>query len=111
VESIWHLTVDGRPAVPGPEGFVHCSFTGQLDGTLALHFAGRQTVTLLRLDRARLGARLRLEHSRGGALFPHVYGGIGEDDVLEDHVLRRGPDGTFDLSVLGREGRPMEDSP
>jgi uncharacterized protein (DUF952 family) len=111
VERIWHLTVDGRPAGPGPEGFVHCSFTGQVDGTLALHFGQQPTVTLLRLDRERLGPRLRLEASRGGALFPHVYGDVEDADVLEGHVLRRGPDGTFDLSVLGRDGHPMEGSP
>ncbi|MHC5211212.1 MAG: DUF952 domain-containing protein [Planctomycetota bacterium] len=111
MESIWHLTVDGKPAAPGPEGFVHCSFTGQLDGTLALHFREARSVRLLRLDPSRLDGRLRLESSRGGARFPHVYGEIEAEDVLENHVIERGEDGCFDLSLLGRDGKPTENAP
>jgi uncharacterized protein (DUF952 family) len=111
MDAIWHLTVDGRPADPGPEGFVHCSFTAQLDDTLALHFTAARTVRLLRLESARLDGRLRLEPSRGGALFPHVYGAIEAADVLESRELLRGTDGCFDLSVLGHNGHPTENSP
>jgi uncharacterized protein (DUF952 family) len=91
--AIWHVTPDGTPAEPGPEGFVHASFPTQLADTLALHFPDASGVTLLRLDPGRLGARLRLEPSRDGALFPHVYGRITSADVLEHRTLRRGADG------------------
>ncbi len=101
---IWHITRDGTPArpgtAPGSERFVHCSFSEQLAGTLALHFAGVEQVVLLRLDPARLGTRLVLEPSRDGALFPHVYGEIEAADILESVTLRRGADGRFDLSGL-----------
>jgi uncharacterized protein (DUF952 family) len=79
---------------------VHCSFTAQLAGTIDVHFAGASELVLLRLDRQRLGARLVIEPSRGGALFPHLYGEIGEDDIEARVTLWRGKDGRFALSSL-----------
>jgi len=98
--SIWHVTCDGTPAAPGPDGFVHASFTRQLDGTLALHFAGAREVVLLLLDPARLGPALRLEPSRGGEAFPHVHRALRPQDVLAHAFLRRGADGRFPLGLL-----------
>lgn len=103
--TLWHLTRDGRPAEPGPEGFVHASFTGQLAGTLGHHFADATSVTLLRLDEDALGRRLLVEPSRGGEPFPHVYGELREDDVRERLHLRRGADGAFDVSAAERADR------
>ena len=42
--------------------------------TAARHFAGERDLVLVRVDAARLGAALKWEPSRGGALFPHLYG-------------------------------------
>lgn len=100
MEAIWHVTTAGRPASPGGEGFVHCSFGRQVPGTLHLHFPQAAEVTLLRLDPAALGERLKLEASRGGELFPHVYGSIENGDVVGRIVLRRRDDGRFDLTEL-----------
>lgn len=101
-ESLWHVTRDGEPAAPGAEGFVHGSFTRQLDGTLALHFAGVARVELLLLDPARLGDALRLEASRGGEAFPHVYRALGPADVLARVRLVAGADGRFATALLPR---------
>ena len=79
---------------------MHASFTRQLDGTLALHFAGARQVELLLLDPARLGAALRLEASRGGEEFPHVYRELRPEDVLARVVLRAGADGRFATALL-----------
>ena len=99
---IWHITLDGTPARPGAEGFVDISFTEQLAGTLALHFPRAPSVVLLRLDEAALGKRLVVEPSRGGAMFPHVYGEIGPGDVVESVTVRRSVTGDFALGDLGR---------
>ncbi|HTE06995.1 MAG TPA: DUF952 domain-containing protein [Planctomycetota bacterium] len=98
--TLWHLTRDGAPARRGAEGFVHCSYTAQLAGTIDVHFAGAQELVLLRLDARRLGEKLVVEPSRHGALFPHVYRELEDADVEERVTLRRGPDGRFDLSRL-----------
>lgn len=99
-ETVWHITTDGRPATPGAEGFVHASFTGQLKETLAVHYPDAPRVELLRLDRERLGDRLVIEPSRGGALFPHIYGEVEDQDVAGRAVLVRTESGEFPLDTL-----------
>lgn len=61
-------------AVDHADGFIHLSGADQVAGTLALHFAGRDDLVLAGFDAAALGDALRWEASRGGALFPHLYG-------------------------------------
>lgn len=56
------------------DGYVHLSTGAQVAETARRHFAGRDELVLVALDPAVLGAALRWEPSRGGALFPHVYG-------------------------------------
>ena len=56
------------------DGFIHLSTQGQLEGTLARHFAGETGLVVLEIASDRLNGRLRWEPSRDGALFPHFYG-------------------------------------
>lgn len=55
------------------DGFIHLSAADQLAGTAAKYFKGQVGLVLVAIDAARLGAALRWEPSRGGALFPHLY--------------------------------------
>jgi beta-hydroxylase len=64
---------EGSP-VDLADGFIHLSSAEQVDGTLTRHFAGRADLMLVEIDLVRLGTAVRWEPSRGGALFPHVYG-------------------------------------
>ena len=66
---------EGAP-VDLADGFIHFSTAEQARETAAKHFAGRDGLFLLALDATRLGDKLKWEPSRGGALFPHVYGAI-----------------------------------
>jgi uncharacterized protein (DUF952 family) len=80
------------------DGYVHLSGPDQVVGTAAKHFAGRTGLVLLTVDPARLGPALRWESSRGGALFPHLYGTLPIDAVTRVDVL---PDGVpVDTAVL-----------
>jgi uncharacterized protein (DUF952 family) len=63
----------GAP-VDHTDGFIHFSTAEQVAETAARHFAGQEDLVLLAVDAAALGAALRYEPSRGGALFPHLYG-------------------------------------
>ena len=56
------------------DGFIHFSTAAQVAETAARHFAGAADLVLVAVDAAALGAALRYESSRGGALFPHLYG-------------------------------------
>ena len=80
-------------AVDLRDGFIHFSTAGQVAETAARHFAGERDLVLLRVDAARLGDRLKWEPSRGGALFPHLYGELDPDAVTRVDPLPLGPDG------------------
>ncbi|WP_213454437.1 DUF952 domain-containing protein [Rhizomonospora bruguierae] len=64
------------------DGFVHLSCVEQVTETAERHFAGQSGLLLLAVAEERLGAALRWEPSRGGALFPHVYGPLPLDAVV-----------------------------
>lgn len=57
------------------DGFVHLSAADQVAETARKHFAGQTELVLVEIDAGRLSG-LRWEPSRGGALFPHVYGEV-----------------------------------
>ena len=56
------------------DGFIHFSTATQLCETAAKHFADAIDLMLVAVDGEALGAALKWEPSRGGALFPHLYG-------------------------------------
>jgi uncharacterized protein (DUF952 family) len=64
------------------DGFIHFSTAAQLPATAAKYFAGRSDLIVVEVDAGRLGDALRFEPSRGGDLFPHLYGALPLDAVL-----------------------------
>jgi uncharacterized protein (DUF952 family) len=56
------------------DGYIHFSSAGQVLGALQRHFSGRRDLVLIAIDESALGTGLKYEASRGGALFPHLYG-------------------------------------
>lgn len=56
------------------DGFIHLSSAEQVSETVRLHFAGQDNLVLIGVDPNLLGDSLRWEESRGGDLFPHLYG-------------------------------------
>jgi uncharacterized protein (DUF952 family) len=75
------------------DGFIHFSTAAQLRETARRHRAGQAGLVLVAVETARLGERLRWEASRGGALFPHLYGVLSPDEASEVVRLPLGPDG------------------
>jgi uncharacterized protein (DUF952 family) len=69
-------------AVDVADGYVHLSTAAQLQGTLLKHFAGQTGLVVAAVDLARLGEAVRWEVSRGGELFPHLYGRLTMDAVV-----------------------------
>jgi uncharacterized protein (DUF952 family) len=76
------------------DGFIHFSTAAQVAETAAKHFAGQDDLLLISVDSNRLGARLRWEPSRGGALFPHLYGDLPVASVQKVVPLPLGPQGS-----------------
>ena len=56
------------------DGYIHLSTAEQVAETAARHLAGQGDLMLVAVDAALLGDKLKWEPSRGGALFPHLYG-------------------------------------
>jgi len=95
--SLWHeaeLTgrFEGAP-VDLADGFIHFSTAAQLRETAAKHFRGQDDLLLIAIDGAKLGDTLRYEPSRGGDLFPHLYGPLPLDAVISVSALPLGDDG------------------
>ena len=75
------------------DGFIHLSTPEQVAETAARHFATESDLVLVAVDADRLGADLRWEPSRGGALFPHLYRDLTLADVVWDKSLPLGATG------------------
>ena len=79
------------------DGFIHMSTATQLDETLRKHFAGIDELYIAAIDLTALSPLVRWEPSRGGALFPHLYGKLPLGAVAAHGPLVRHEDGSARL--------------
>jgi uncharacterized protein (DUF952 family) len=75
------------------DGFIHFSTEDQLRETAARHFRGQADLVVVAFEADELGPRLVWEPSRGGALFPHLYGSLETSLALGVSEAPLGPDG------------------
>lgn len=94
---LWHAAESAGVFTGAPvdilDGYIHFSTAAQAVETAAKHFAGQDNLLLIQIDSAKLGDRLKWEPSRGGALFPHLYGDLDLSAVTKIDPLPVGPDG------------------
>jgi len=83
------------------DGFIHFSGGSQVEASAARHRAGQDGLVLLTVEEAALGEALKWEPSRGGALFPHLYGVLPLSAVRRVDDLPLGPDGRHRFPPLG----------
>jgi uncharacterized protein (DUF952 family) len=65
------------------DGFIHFSAIHQVRETARRHFRGQPDLILATIEADALGAALKWEASRGGDLFPHLYGPLEMRAVTE----------------------------
>lgn len=82
-------------AVDLADGYIHLSAADQLAETVRKHYAGRENLLLLTVDLTALGETLIWEPSRGGALFPHVYGPLPVSAVSSKQSFSVAADGAM----------------
>ena len=82
------------------DNFIHFSTAAQLAETAARHFAGQTDLLLISVDGRKLGDALKWEPSRGGALFPHLYGDLDLAAVIGTEALPLGPNGRHIFPIL-----------
>jgi len=84
-------TYGGSP-VDEADGYIHFSGPDQCQETARRHFAGQPDLVVLEVEADDLGEALKWEPSRGGELFPHLYGALDCRLVREVIEAPLGPD-------------------
>lgn len=64
------------------EGFIHCSFAGQLNAVLGRYYCDVESVVILEIDSEKLTSNLVNEPSTGGEIYPHIYGPINRESIV-----------------------------
>ena len=83
------------------DGYIHLSTVEQLRETVDKHFVGQTDLHIAEVDLDALADQVRWEESRGGQLFPHIYGTLTLDTVVAYGPLEREDDGSIRLPVAG----------
>jgi uncharacterized protein (DUF952 family) len=90
-----------RPEMFPVDGFVHCSTSDQVVKVADLRFRGQPGLVLLCIDTDKVRAEIRYENLEGGReLFPHIYGEINTDAVVQVVEFEPGADGYFALPAI-----------
>lgn len=89
------------------EGFIHCSTAAQVVGVANRFYAGQRGLVLLCIDHQRVSADVAFEtpinpetrrpEAGSSELFPHIYGPLNLEAVVEVVPFEAGADGTFTL--------------
>lgn len=82
------------------EGFIHCSYEEQLDAVIERYYSDADELVILKIDTGKLTSKLVSEPSTGGKVYPHVYGTLNLDAVVETAGRN--------ATVRKREGRAAE---
>jgi uncharacterized protein (DUF952 family) len=83
----------------GQVGFIHFSKAAQVLRVANDYYAGQQGLLILLVDPSKLKAELRWDPSSDQAdeLFPHIYGPVNLEAVVDVFDFEPGPDGKFSL--------------
>jgi len=87
------------------DGYIHFSTAEQAQETAQRHFRGQCDLVVLEIDGGSLGPTLVWEPSRGGALFPHLYGPLVTAHVRTVHPAPLDADDIPILAFLGTASR------
>jgi uncharacterized protein (DUF952 family) len=107
--TIYHITTGDEWAVAkqfgaytgdslSTVGFVHCSTAAQVAGMANAIFRGRDGLVVLHIDESCLESRVTFENLEGGVeFFPHIYGPITAEAVVDVTPLAPSSNGTFEF--------------
>jgi uncharacterized protein (DUF952 family) len=79
-------------------GFIHCSYAEQVTRIANAFYSGVHGLVLLAIDPERVAAPIRAEAGEAtDEQFPHIYGPLNADAVVQVVAFEPSDDGTFDL--------------
>jgi uncharacterized protein (DUF952 family) len=99
-EALARGRFDGSP-IDLEDGYIHFSTAAQAQETAAKHFRGQADLVVVAVEAEALGPALRWEPSRGGQLFPHLYGPLDPALAMAVTAAPLGADGVPQLGALG----------
>lgn len=79
-----------QPDSLATEGFIHCSYPGQLEDVLKRYYSRVERVLILKIDTDKLFSKLVKEPSTNNEIYPHIYGRLNHNAVVdvEERILR-----------------------
>jgi len=78
------------------EGFIHASLENQVLNSANLFFKNKTDLLLLAIDSEKVKVEVKYENTMGGEeLFPHIYGDLTLDAILEAKELKKDEKGNF----------------
>ncbi|HET6527601.1 MAG TPA: DUF952 domain-containing protein [Balneolaceae bacterium] len=81
------------------EGFIHCSSGAQINETANRLFAGLSKILLLVIDVSTLRPDVKYElDEETGQKFPHIYGPLNKDSIMDKIDIPAEDDGSFNIS-------------
>ena len=109
-DILFHLTTkedwkahqsDGNyePESLDTQGFIHCSSGDQVEDTANRLFAEKQEILLLVIDVSSLRPQVKYELDEDtGLKFPHIYGPLNTNAVIDKIDIHTEDDGKFEIS-------------
>lgn len=92
VEPSYFKSYEGKDDYYPPrfeeEGFIHNCFEEQFDYVLGTHFEGIEEVLILKIDPAKILAQIIVEGEQHPLGFPHIYGPINMDAIIEKRLQK-----------------------
>ncbi|MEO0961293.1 MAG: DUF952 domain-containing protein [Pseudomonadota bacterium] len=85
------------------DGYIHFSTAEQTSETARLYFSNTPDLVIVAVEAAPLGKALKWEESRGGQLFPHLYGALPTSAVLWVKPLPMDDDGAPQVPTLNAD--------
>lgn len=80
------------------EGFIHCSTLAQLKNSAERFFSSTPEILVLGIDELKLISNLEYEMADIGEEFPHIYGRINKDAIVEEKIYQN-INGSFDIQT------------
>ncbi len=81
----------------GKEGFIHCSSRDQVIAVANYLFKGRVDLFFLQIDEKKVTSRVVFEDLKGHGTYPHIYGKINLDAIVDFCKIPIEKDGSFRL--------------
>jgi uncharacterized protein (DUF952 family) len=80
------------------QGFIHCSSGGQVEDTANRLFGDQDTILLLVIDVSMLREQVKYEQDDNGDKFPHIYGPLSINAVIDKVEVAAEENGKFNIS-------------